>query len=488
MAKPHIVIIVMDTARASNFSCYGYCKSTSPNIDSIAERGILFSNAISSSPWTLPSHVSLFTGMYPSEHGLTEDKILGGKNIYGLRRDHIFPHFLPMVLKNEGYITLGFSNNPWISHNFGFHRGFDFFYEAWKMGKNSPLIKRFGRWGRRMVPQGFQSLLDRLKIRLGFWDSGAEQTIASMKEWFQKNHSKDRSYFLFFNFIEPHLPYMPPKPFDRMFMDEGYSSYSIRKTNQDHFKFIAKKTEMGPDDFAILRSLYDGEIAYLDTKVKEIFDYLKDLDMFDRTLLIITSDHGENIGEHNLMGHQFCLYDTLLRVPLIIRHPDLFSGGRMENRHIQLQDIYFTILDILDICIDRQDARKHSLLNPDYARQIIAEHEVPKFTLACLAKRFPRLRMESLDQMLRCIYSEGMKYIWKSEGKDEMYDILKDPQEACDLTPKNMEQGMKYLEMMKRKWASMGKDAEEKGSKSVDFSKDQMDLEVQKKLKELGYI
>jgi arylsulfatase A-like enzyme len=487
-AKPHIVLIVMDTARARNFSCYGYGKNTSPHTDRIAEKGVLYANAISASPWTLPSHVSLFTGLYPAEHGLTEDKILDGKNIYGLSKEHAFPDFLPVLLKNEGYKTLGFSNNPWISRNFGFQKGFDFFYEAWEIGKSYSLAKKIGRKIRKMAPQRFQPVFDNLRTRLSSWDSGADQTLAVMKEWFHKNHTEDRPYFMFFNFIEPHLPYIPPKPYNRIFMDKEYSSYRVRKTNQDPFKFIAKKAKMGEDDFSILRSLYDGEIAYLDTKVKEICDYLAGLDMLDRALLIITSDHGENIGEHDFMGHQFCLYDTLLRVPLVIRHPEFFTKGRVEYKPIQLSDVFFTILDVLNLRIEGRDIRKYSFLNPSYARQIIAEHESPKITLSCLARRFPRLRMKSLGQKLRCIYAGGMKYIWKSQGQDELYDIRKDPQENNDLIQKNAGLALECSTMLNEQWASMEGDIQNKTGNFEKFGKERVNSEVEEKLRELGYI
>jgi len=491
ISKPNIVIIVMDTARADNFSCYGYNKTTSHYIDSIAGEGILFANAISSSPWTLPSHVSLFTGLYPSQHGLTEDNILMGNNIYGLSKKHTFPHFLPTLLKKEGYRTVGFSNNPWVSHNFGFDKGFDFFYEAWKNGKKHPIIKKLGRKVRKMAPQKFQPVFDNLKVRLSSFyhsDSGAEQTLAVMKEWFRKNYSPVMPFFVFFNFMEPHLPYMPPKPCDSMFMEKGYNGRRIRRTNQDPFKFIAKKAEMGPDDFAILRSLYDGEIAYLDSEVKGICDYLKDLGMLDQTFLIITSDHGENIGEHELMGHQFCLYDTLLRVPLIIRFPELGFKGKVEHKHIQLSDIFYTVLDVVSLRLEGQAVRKRSLLNPDYAEQIFAEHELPKITLACLSKRFPRMRMERLEQKLRCIYADGMKYIWNSREPDELYDIMKDPHEKTNLCKKNPERASKYLNLLKKQRESLVRDKGNTAGKFKEYDREQMDSEIREKLRELGYI
>ncbi len=484
-------MIVMDTARTANFHCYGYNKATTPHIDTIAGEGILFANAISSSPWTLPSHVSMFTGLCPSQHGLTEDNILFGKNIYGLSKKHTFPHFLPTILKKEGYKTVGFSNNPWVSRNFGFDKGFDFFYESWKNGKKSSVVKKIGRKVRKLTPQKFHPTFDNWKVRLSSYyhsDSGAQQTLAAMRRWFDKNHTPDAPFFVFFNFIEPHLPYMPPKPFDRMFMEKRYNRQRIRSSNQDPFKFLAKKADMDPDDFAILRSLYDGEIAYIDSKVKEIYGFHRDLKMLDQTFLIVTSDHGENIGDHNLMGHQFCLYDTLLRVPLIIRYPELGLKGKVEHKHVQLSDLFCTILDLLSLRLEGMDVQKRSLFNSSYGEQIIAEHELPKVTLACLAERFPSLRIEPFEQKLRCIYTDGLKYIWNSREGGELYDLREDPHEKTNLCQKYPEQASLLLDRLEKQWASMQKDINALKKKSEEYGGEKIDSEIQEKLRELGYI
>src|SRR3972149_8651863 len=121
--QPNIIIIILDTARAQSFSCYGYKRKTTPNIDRIAQGAVLFENAISPSPWTLPAHASIFTGMYPSRHGCHERHKFLNRNL----------PTLPEILKNIGYRTIGISNNSWISKNFGFDRGFDSFIKLWQI-------------------------------------------------------------------------------------------------------------------------------------------------------------------------------------------------------------------------------------------------------------------------------------------------------------------------------------------------------------------
>lgn len=484
-------MIIMDTARAANFSCCGYDRMTSPHVDKIAEEGILFKNAISPSPWTLPSHVSMFTGLYPSEHGLTEDNISIGKNIYALRTQYTHHHFLPEILKKEGYKTVGFSNNPWISHNFGFDKGFDFFCETWKLKKKRSLSKKIITKVRTLVPQKFHPVINNLKVRMSRFvhsDSGVKETVSAMKEWFDNNYTDDAPFFVFFNFLEPHLPYLPPKPFDTKFITSSSDYKRLRKVNQNHLKYIAREVEMHSDDFEILKSLYDGEIAYLDSRLKEIFDYFKDVNMMDETLLIITSDHGENIGEHGLMGHQFCLYDTLLRVPLIMKCPEFSFAGKVEEKYVQLSDIFYTLLDVLDIRLEGLDVHKRSFFNRDYSELIIAEHEVPRISLSVLEDRFSDFEKKSLGQELKCIYSDGMKYIWNSQKENELYDISRDPKEEKNLLHENGDHASRLFIMLQDKVASLIGRNKKDVMEAKDLPKEDLDKEIADKLRDLGYI
>lgn len=484
-------MIIMDTARAANFSCYGYERITSPHIDKIAEEGILFKNAISPSPWTLPSHVSMFTGLYPSEHGLTEDKISIGKNIYSVRTQRPFRYFLPEILHREGYRTVGFSNNPWVSHNFGFDKGFDFFSETWKLKRKRSLTKKIITKVRTVVPQKFHPVINNLKVRMSRFvqsDSGVGETITVMKEWFDKNRDDNTPFFVFFNFLEPHLPYLPPKPFDTRFITSSSDAKRLRKVNQNHLSYIAGELEMGSGDFDILKSLYDGEIAYLDSRLKEIFDYFKELNMMDDTFLVITSDHGENIGEHGLMGHQFCLYDTLLRVPLIMRCPEFSFRGKIEEKYVQLSDIFYTLLDVLDIPFEGQDVHKRSFLNRDYSELIFAEHEVPKISLTVLENRFSDFKKKSLGQELKCIYSNGMKYIWNSRKVDELYDLNSDPDEENNLFQEKGDLASRLLSELQDKVGSLIGSDREDALDSKELPQEDLDKEIADKLRDLGYI
>lgn len=489
--KPNIVMIILDTTRASHLSCYGYKRNTSPHIDDLAREGILFKNAISPSPWTLPSHVSILTGQYPCQHRMTEDHISDGKNIYAMSAGHEFNNFLPGILKKENYQTVGFSNNPWISANFGFDRGFDSFFEIWRTTYNQSFLKKALKMVKRALPQRFHPIINDIRSRLSWffsYDSGAKNTIAVMKKWFSKNYQKDIPLFVFFNFMEPHLPYTPPPPFNKLFIEDKLSKKNIRKINQDHLKLVANEVEMDSEDFEILKSLYDGEIAYLDTKLQNIFDLFRNMGLFDETIWIITSDHGENIGEHNLMGHQFCLYDTLIRVPLILRYPEIFPKGKTEDRYVQSLNIYFTLLDILGIHIRDLDVHERSLLNQNKNEQIVSEHEVPKIALKALKNRFPDFQTRDLEQELKCIYLNEMKYIWKSKGKDELYDLIKDPEERNNLIQADTSKASELSKILKEWIASKMVKKGVKSEKNRVDSRGGVDEDIKNQLEGLGYI
>jgi len=202
-------------------------------------------------------------------------------------------------------------------------------------------------------------------------------------EWIRNGHDSLPPFFIFINYIDAHLPYKPCGPYDTIYLDRKIASAKVKKTNQDPHAYLAKKVAMNDDDFEILRSLYDGEISYLDFNVNQLFDLLSRLRILDKTLLIITSDHGENIGDHGLMDHVFCLYDTLLHVPLIIRYPKVFEPGSRIERQVQTTDIVPTILDILGIDRNKTQGMQGHTLVPRHqkGRQESIEFSISEHTL-----------------------------------------------------------------------------------------------------------
>jgi len=197
---------------------------------------------------------------------------------------------------------------------------------------------------------------------------------------------------------------------------------------------------MSPEDFEILRSLYDGEISYLDSSINQLVDLLSRLRILDKTMLIITSDHGENIGDHHLMDHLFCLYDTLLHVPLIIRYPKVFKPRSRIQEQVQTTDIVPTILNILGI--DWNEAGKidgHSLVpSVGKAQQQDSEFSISEDTyfpliLSILNGKNYEFDASIYTRRLRSVRTKQFKYIWASDGRDELYNLQIDPGEENNL-------------------------------------------------------
>lgn len=447
MKKPNILLMVMDAARAKNFSCYGYGKQTTPNIDKIAREGTLYKYAISPSSWTFPSHASMFTGLYPSEHdALGVDKsnqYLDQKNIT-----------LAEVLKKQGYSTVAFSNNSWISNVFGLTKGFDeshiifnkFFHgnvldmdHFSKNRKYKSGIRRFLEMGKAILTEGnpLKNIANGILVKFSrfqyvhlFMDDGANETNYNVKKWICDNKKKC-PFFMFINYMECHEKYLPPFKY-------WPKEINIRdgiRVNKDPMKYIFGKVNMNESDFKILESLYDGEYKYLDYRIGQLYDFLDQEGILDDTIIIITSDHGDNIGDHNLMGHALCVYDTLLRCPLIIRYPKKFPAGKIVDKRVQTLDIFKTIMRVLDEKIGEM-VEGVSLIPEDIeqeSKRIVISEWLGYPSLPLVLKRFPDINISDWDNSLRAIYVDDFKFILNSNGLNELYNIDKDPEEKQNI-------------------------------------------------------
>lgn len=434
MKKPNVILIILDTARAQSFSCYGYNRETTPNIDRISQEGTLFENTISPSPWTLPAHASIFTGMFPSRHGCHEKhKFLNGN----------LPT-LPEILKNIGYRTIGISNNSWISRNFGLDRGFDLFIKLWQIiqyetdlsdasAKGKDKYKR--AMGLVMKGNPFVNIVNGVYGKY-FWrryDYGARRINKTVKKLLHDELARSENpFFIFINYLEPHLFYRAPEPFFGMFLAENISKKEALSINQDAWGYMGEIVPMTETDFEVLRALYDAELFYLDYRIGEVYECLKEMALLDNTLLIITSDHGENIGEHNLMDHQYSLYDTLLKVPFIMRFPGIFEGGKRIGNIVQTTDIVPTIMELLSLKDQRLlgEVQGESLLKDKNKRFAMSEYIAPQPSIEEISKRYPAGNFSKYNESLTSMRSLEWKLIVSSNGKDELYNIVEDPNET----------------------------------------------------------
>lgn len=422
---PNIILLVMDSVRAANMSCYGYHRPTTPNIDRLAAQSTLFEQATSVGSWTLPVHASLFTGLYPLNHGLTisKDALPAG-----------FPT-LAHQLQERGYQTACFSNNAYVSEVTGLTQGFGTVEALWRVNnargtkrtRMSRVIKRLEQVGTPAKPlirllRLSQTARSMMKQQRNQRDKGAQLTNEKIKTWLTEFRDQKAPFFLFVNYMEAHEPYRPPYPYDRRFIDGPAGAQRVSYIHNKQ-AILSAPEHRRQAELGILQALYDGELSYLDHRIGELVQFIESNGILDESVLVITSDHGDSLGEHNHLGHRLSLYEPLVRVPLIIRYPRCFQPGERIAQQVSLIDLYPTFLELAGADTGQEAAQNdfHSLVTStqDKARPFtIAENTAPK----------------SLNSVVsRMLRTERYKYIWQSDGQHELYDLVHDPAELNNL-------------------------------------------------------
>ena len=330
------------------------------------------------------------------------------------------------VLGSLGYDTISFSNNHLLTPGEdGILRGFgECRYPAFE-GLKSPR-DRIQDIQRRFFEgaEGFEEGIDK----------GATNTIRVMIEWLDKRVTREVPFFIFVNCTEPHHPYWPPQPFRRMFLPPGVDDYKARKVPQmtADGRWMPRYPK-SPEEWYILKSLLDGETAALDHQLGILFNHLRELGVYDDTLIFITSDHGDVLWEHSIeySSHK-SLYEANIHIPLIVKGPkEHFPVRKRVANLTQLVDIFPTIIDILGIN-DRKVRRSiqgFSLLS--------AFEEEPERKYAIAEAQNPSI-WPSAHGPITMIWSKAIrdleyKYIWHSDGREELYNLTNDPTEQNNI-------------------------------------------------------
>ncbi len=307
----NVVLVTIDTLRADHVGFHHYPKPTTPNLDRLARKGISFGMVASPSSWTLPAHASILTGLYPAQHGVVTDT-----NALPASAET-----LATILGDRGYDTFGAVSHVYLTHRWGFDRGFDTFDESAALG--SPQRPVAGRIVNRALA------------------------------WLTQRKS-DKPFFMWLHIFDPHWDYAPPPPFDTKF-DPDYRG-KMRGDYQSLRPFIkevagyTKPPRLAARDLKHVIALYDGEIAYVDHELGRLLAKLDEPSFAGRTSIVVTSDHGEDCREHgSLEGHQWTLFDEVLLVPLIVYLPeDRFAEVHLDPQ-VSTITIAGTLLDYLGI-------------------------------------------------------------------------------------------------------------------------------------------
>jgi arylsulfatase A-like enzyme len=325
--KNDVILIVLDAVNAKSLSLYGGPAHT-PNIEKLAQDSLTFNNCIASSSWTLPSHASLFSGYYPSEH------------LCILKNTKLNDRFdtLAEIFSANGYQTAALGANfGWLNERFNLNQGFQVYDVSGNIGSISrlpfhPLLQTFS-YATNIYPK---SMLN-YKVAEDMVDESIHQ-LETLSE---------SPFFFFLNLFDAHSPYRPPYTFASTYTNKKLSSLYRFKQLMKYFS--GSHTKSSWDSY--LLSQYYGEITYLDSKLGKLFDYLKSKNLYDSTLIVITADHGELFGKNGFYEHNNCpMYEGLVKIPLIVKTPFSKMVG-IDNNTINLTDVFSTVLHLSNLPI-----------------------------------------------------------------------------------------------------------------------------------------
>ncbi|MEW6382129.1 MAG: tetratricopeptide repeat protein [bacterium] len=412
---PNILLISIDTLRADHLGCYGYRGIPTPHIDHLAREGMLVTSCYTPVPITLPSHATLMTGQYPLAHNVRDN------GTFRLGEESLT---LAEILKSKGYQTAAFVGAFVLDSRFGLDQGFDIYDDQMELeGKKSDLL---------------------------FEERRAEEVIGAAGNWLDQK--QPGPFFLFIHCFDPHAPYHAPAPYGR-----GIE---------------------GCDDPANLASCYDQEIAYTDDCLGRLFEKMKELGIFDQTLICFTADHGESLGEHGEPSHSVFVYDSTIHVPLIIRYPEKIPRAERFLRQVSSVSIAPTILDMAGIHLADSKMQGESLWSMKTAAGQASSQDPDKEAIYC-ETYFPFYNHHWSP--LQGVRTSEWKYV--KAPKPELYQLANDPRELSNLFSYRQDQVAvmeKLLDGMKKKYSLQG--SREKAHVMV------MDEDTRRRLERLGYL
>ncbi|MFH1038805.1 MAG: sulfatase-like hydrolase/transferase [PVC group bacterium] len=391
---PNVIIILVDALRPDHLSCNGYFLPTSPNIDAMAAGGVLFKSALAASSWSLPTHASLFTGLYPSSHG--------AYSFFSVLGDEI--PTLAGILSENGYYALSLYDNPLLKIA-GLNKGFDLAAGV-------------------VIDRRVSFTLMRIYQKFVKKDSPANQILELAGKWVEHSARLEVPCFIFMNLFDVHAPYTPKEPYFSEFTKsvniDQVNMPLIRKLNSVSVKIKDKLdvlSELTETDRSYLLRLYDSNISYEDKLMGNLLRLLKNTGRYDNTLVIVTADHGEYLGEHHCLGHFVKkMYNPGLKIPLIINFPEKVKPGIREG-YVSQVDIFPTVLSLIGLK-NRipPEVQGVDLFSEKESRDVIAE-----------------FWDDNGNEFTRAIISDNMKLIVDEHEHNQLYDLERDPGEENNL-------------------------------------------------------
>lgn len=394
------VFIVLDTVRKDRISVYNDEVDFTSNIEDFAENATVFQDTVSQAPWTLPSHASMFTGQYPWEHNATQKQLYLETN----------RELLPKKFEDAGYVTGCFTSNTWISPHTGMADGFqqiDNFFGALPSDLMSNKTEKVWKWLNHGRGEWLMNKLIQIGEKVHWMTAGMNAStktprVIEKAENFVENNRED-DFFLFLNFMDAHLPYFPPEEYREKHAPDVDPKEICQEAHNHHG---------GTDeaDFEASSKLYDAEIDFLDDQLGKLFEFFEEENLAEDTVFVVVADHGENLGEDGMFGHQFSVSEQLVSVPMMIKAPGLDKDEVKEQ--LELRQLYSIIPKLAGL----------EGGSPEFGQEkALGGYQQPRMDL----KNIPEGKRPEFDKRLSFVRGSGKKLI-RSEGNEVTEDIMID--------------------------------------------------------------
>jgi arylsulfatase A-like enzyme len=410
---PNVLFVVIDTVRAQSLSLHGYSRQTSPQLEALARRGVRFDHARTAAAWTLPSHASMFTGRWAYELSTHPDCPLDGR----------FPT-LAEFLRDRGYATAGFVGNTYFCNAwFGLNRGFlhyeDVAVSLLEMIRSSSV-------GRYLAHELVPSTSSRDRVHAYFNRKDAATINRQFLDWLSCR-PQGRPFFAFLNYFDAHDPYIAAKGAPRHF---GLTPETAQEFSALRDWLHNDKSKLSPRVLQIAHDGYDDGIAYVDDQLGRLLGALERMGLMENTIVVVTADHGELLGEHGSYGHGSHLYREVVNVPLVIAGPRSIPAGQFISELVSLRDLSATVVDLCGLA--SASPFPGQTLSRFWTRTSSPSAPEDEFLLTETADELSRAPIHFTRA--RSLTHKGMVYIRNKENREELYDCAADPLESHDLS------------------------------------------------------
>ncbi len=436
--RPNVLVIVWDTVRADHLSVYGYDRPTTPHLEAFAKDARVYENAWSPGIWTLAAHASVFTGLPVESTGADERWMW-------LDSHH---QTLAEQFGDHGYDTFAFSANALLARDTNLVQGFRVVLNTWK-GKVAPMAKQATI--AKLLPEDKSNELTADWRPPNHGATNAEWAKAEYKEagpligegflkWLDRRPTKDQPFLAYLNMMEAHTPRIPSMEGRKAVMTDPQQIELGLSTDQGHINlhfYNFDKYDYTEAELAAINGVYDAALWDLDQATHTLMQGLEARGLLDNTIVVLTSDHGENLGDHHLFNHRLAMYESLLHVPLIIRYPEGLEPGR-EDAPVSTLDLYATLADLADVPtppgLFSESLKRDKFAPPVAFMALPLEREI-----RTVQKVFPDVKVEPWIRTGHAVRSGEHKYVhWENTGATELFDLGEDPGEGQNLSGKSV--------------------------------------------------